>query len=46
MIMISYKMVFSLGDLVIFGGKPENYEIPVSFRKKTLLTSARLRIKQ
>jgi hypothetical protein len=26
-------MVFSLGDLVIFGGKLENCEIPESFRK-------------
>jgi hypothetical protein len=27
-------MVFSLGHLVIFGGKPENFEIPKSFREK------------
>ena len=26
-------MVFSLGHLAIFGGKPENCEIPESFRK-------------
>jgi hypothetical protein len=27
------QMVFSLGHLVIFGGKPENCEIPDSFRE-------------
>ena len=38
-------MVFSLGHLVIFGGKPENCEIPDSYRK-TLITIAGLRFKQ
>ena len=26
-------MLFSLGHLVILGGKPENFEIPESFRE-------------
>ena len=34
--MAVYKFVFSLGHLVIFGMKPENYEIPGSFREKPL----------
>ena len=38
-------MVFSLGHLVIYGGKPENWENPDSFRKD-LTTSAGLLFKQ
>jgi len=32
--MVYIYMVFSLGNLGIFGGKPENCEIPKSFREK------------
>ncbi len=31
--MVYINMVFSLGHLVIFGGKPENCAIPDSFRE-------------
>ena len=33
-------MVFSLGNLVIFGGKPENCAIPDSFRENPKATLA------
>ena len=31
--MVHINMVFSIDHLVIFGGKPENCEIPDSFRE-------------
>jgi hypothetical protein len=42
--MVYINMVFSLGHLVIFGGKPENCEIPESFRD--MVTSAGLGFKK